>query len=192
MEVAPARPVPGARSVPPGNEYSSAAKWFHWLTVPALGIALLSGMTIRFIVDDTKMAFYALHESLGLLLLALAVLRLGWRLRHPPPALAAHLPRAIRIVADGVHLALYTLLIVQPVLGFFTTNAYGFPQQGDTAFLGLIDLPAFMDARPDLALQLHWGHSILGWLLAVLIGVHVAGTVYHHAWQKDGTLLRML
>jgi cytochrome b561 len=176
----------------PDGQYSSAAKWFHWLTVPPLAVLLASGLTIRFINDSAKMSFYTVHESLGLLVLLLSVARLTWRLMNPPPAMASHIPAVERIGAGTVHTALYAVLIGQPLLGFFTTNAYGFPQQGATAFLGFIDLPRFMDAANDLALALHWTHSIVGWLLIPLLAAHVGGVLYRHGLRSDGTLLRML
>ncbi|HUR21777.1 MAG TPA: cytochrome b [Vicinamibacterales bacterium] len=176
----------------PKEQYSRGAKWFHWLTVPPIAISLLSGLTIRFMNDDVKMSFYTLHESLGILMLLLTTARLLWRSQHPAPPLPAHIPAMVRLGANAVHASLYVALIVQPVLGFFTTNALGFPQQGATAFLGFINLPKFMDASPDVARTLHWAHSIVGWTLVPLIAAHVAGVVYHHAIRRDGTLLRMI
>jgi cytochrome b561 len=176
----------------PDGEYSRGAKWFHWLTVPPLVLILLSGLTIRFASDDARMAFYTVHESLGLLLLVLSTARLGWRLTHQPPRMAPAIPALERAVANTVHTLLYLLLIVQPLLGFFTTNAYGFPQRDATAFLGFIDLPKFMEAAPDLANSLHWVHSIIGWALIPLIVAHVAGVLRRHIAHGDGTLLRML
>ena len=94
--------------------------------------------------------------------------------------------------ASAVHSMLYVGLIVQPLLGFFTTNAYGFPQRGATAFMGFIDLPKFMEASQEHAVMLHWTHSLVGWTLVPLIAAHVLGTLYHHVVRRDGTLLRML
>lgn len=172
--------------------YSRGAKWFHWLTVPPMFVLLLSGLTIRFMNDEVKMAFYTLHESLGLLMLALGVARLAWRRRHRPPAFPAGMPATERLVAGTVHDVFYVVFIAQPLLGFFTTNAYGFPQRETTAFLGFIDLPIFMERAPELAEALHWAHSLTGWLLIPLIVAHVAGVLYHHVGKDDGTLLRML
>jgi cytochrome b561 len=176
----------------PDGQYGTLAKWFHWLTVPLMAVALATGPIIRFIKDEPKMAFYAVHESAGLLILALALSRLLFRRFSPPPALPAHIPAAMRRAAAGVHNALYAALVIQPVLGFLTTNAYGFPQQGRTAFLGFIDLPKFMEANMTLATVLHWGHSLVGWTLPVLLAAHIGGAIYHHAIRRDGTLLRML
>lgn len=175
----------------PCGEYSRGAKWFHWTTVPLIALLLASGLTIRFIADQWKMQFYTLHESVGLLVLLLSVARLTWRIRHPPPA-AAHLPTFERAGAEAAHRGLYAALIVQPLLGFFATNAYGFPQRDATAFLGFIDLPQLMEAAPELAPLLHWAHSLLGWALIPLLALHIGAVLFHHAGKRDGTLLRML
>jgi cytochrome b561 len=176
----------------PDGEYSRIAKWFHWTTVPLIVILLLSGLSIRFIADEPKIRFYMLHESIGLIVLLLSAARLTWRLTHPPPPMASHLPAIERFGAGLVHHALYIALIVQPILGFFTTNAYGFPQRDDRAFLGFINLPQFMEANVDLAHTLHWAHSIVGWLLIPALTMHVGAVVYHHAVKGDGTLMRMI
>jgi cytochrome b561 len=185
-------PIRGQDALHPDGQYSALAKLFHWVTVPLMAIAILAGLVIRFMKDDAKMAFYALHESVGLIILFLAVARLLWRLASRPPALPDHIPPAQKRVAAAVHHLLYAALIVQPLLGFLTTNAYGFPQQGATAFLGFIDLPKFMEPWEGLAVVLHWAHSLIGWALPFLIAAHVGGAIYHHAVRRDGTLLRMV
>lgn len=176
----------------PDGEYARGAKWFHWLTVPPVVVLLASGLLIRFIADDVKMRFYTVHESLGLLAFVLMAARLTYRLRNPPPPMAPHIPPLERMGAEATHHLVYALLLVQPVLGFLTTNLYGFPQQGATAFLGVIDLPRLMEASPELALTLHWAHSITGWLLISAIVAHVGGVLVHHVGKRDGTLTRML
>jgi cytochrome b561 len=192
MDATTATPLKGQDAAHPDGQYSTVAKWFHWLTVPPMFIAILTGLTLRFMKDDVKFSFYALHESIGLILLFLAIARLAWRLVSKPPATPDHLPANMRAAAAAVHHALYALLILQPLLGFFMTNAYGFPQQGATAFLFFIDLPKFMEASPGLAFVLHWLHSLGGWALPFLLAAHIGGAVYHHALRRDGTLMRML
>ena len=176
----------------PDGSYSALAKIFHWVTVPLIGLALASGFTIAHIKDDAKMTYYAIHESVGLTLLLLALARLAWRRVSPPPAAPEHLPRAMRQAAAATHHALYAALVIQPLLGFFTTNAFGFPMQGATAYLGFIDMPKFMNAWEGLAKVLLTLHGILGWALPFLIAAHVTAAIYHHAIRRDGTLMRML
>lgn len=191
-QTAQSLPIRGQDAMHPDGQYSTLAKWFHWLTVPLMFLAIATGLVIRFMKDDVKMSFYALHESAGLLILFLAIARLAWRGMSRPPALPDHIPAHMRAAASAVHHLLYAALIIQPLLGFLTTNAYGFPQQGATAFLFFIDLPKFMEAREGLAFVLHWMHSIIGWSLPFLLAAHIGGAIFHHAIRKDGTLLRML
>jgi cytochrome b561 len=98
----------------------------------------------------------------------------------------------MRKAAAGVHHAFYALLILQPILGFFATNAWGFPLQGATAYLGFINLPKFMATNEALAGVLQTLHAIGGWTLLALLVVHVGAVVLHQAIRKDGTLLRMI
>ncbi len=171
--------------------YSSTAKWFHWITAGLLLVALPTGFVIELLTDENKGAFYAVHQNVGFTILIVAALRLFWRVRNPVP-LDPALPAPLRIAATAVHHLLYLGLIVQPLLGFFTTNASGFPQQGDTAYLGLIDFPKFMEANEGLANALLAAHAFVGWSLVVLVCLHVAAVIFHQALRKDGTLLRMV
>lgn len=171
--------------------YSSTAKWFHWITAGLMLVALPTGFVISHLAEESKGAFYAIHQNAGFTILIVAALRLWWRLRNPVPPHPA-LPAPMRIAANGVHHLLYLCLILQPLLGFFTTNAFGFPQRGETAYLGLIDFPKFMETHEGLANALMAAHSFLGWSIVVLLTLHIAGAIFHQAIRKDGTLLRMV
>ena len=193
---ATAAPLPGQDAAHPDGQYGSAAKWFHWITVGLMAIALPTGFVIKFITGEAegayKMAFYAIHESAGLTILFAALARIAWKMRHPPPPHPACLPPLMKTAATATHHGLYALLVLQPVLGFLATNAWGFPMQGRTAYLGFIDLPKFMEASTGLAGVLSWGHTIGGYLLVLLLLAHIGAAVFHHAIRKDGTLMRML
>ena len=187
-----AAPLPGADAAHPDGQYSQVAKWFHWITVGLMAIALPMGFVIKHIKDADKMPFYAIHESAGLTILFVAIARLAWRLRNPPPPHPAHLPAPMRIGAEAVHHLLYLMLIVQPILGFLATNAWGFPLRGETAYLGFIHLPKFMEANEALAGMVQTFHNYGGWLIALLLAAHIGGAVFHHAIRRDGTLMRMI
>ena len=182
----------GADAAHPDGQYSVVAKWFHWVTVGLMAIALPMGFVIQHVKDDSKMAFYAIHESAGLTILFVAVARLVWRLRNPPPAHPSDLPAPMRIAAAAVHHLLYLMLILQPILGFVATNAWGFPMRGQTAYLGFIDLPKFMETNEALAGAVQAAHVYGGWLIAFLLLAHIGGAVFHHAIRRDGTLMRMI
>jgi cytochrome b561 len=195
MNVATARVLAGTDAAHPDGQYSTAAKWFHWITLVLMAITLPVGFVIKYIANEplaTKMVFYAVHESAGLTILFVTVARLVWRIMNPPPPLPEHIPAPMRLAATTVHWLLYAALIVQPVLGFTMTNAFGFPMQGATAYLGLIDIPAVMAENRSLAETLKTLHTWVGYSIAGLLVAHIAGAVYHHAFRRDGTLMRML
>ncbi|MBR0684232.1 cytochrome b [Roseomonas eburnea] len=188
--------LPGQDAAHPDGQYGSVAKWFHWITVGLIAIALPTGFVIKFITGEAdgayKMGFYAIHESAGLTVLLVALARLLWKATHRPPPHPESLPAILRIAGTATHHGLYALLIIQPVMGFLATNAWGFPLQGRTAYLGFIELPKFMETSEGLAQVLSWIHTIGGYLFLVLLVAHVGGAIFHHAIRKDGTLMRML
>lgn len=183
---------PAAGRVAPGGSYGTVAKWFHWVTVLLLAVALPLGPLISFIKDDAKMPFYAVHESAGVTLFLVVLLRWLWRWRHPPPPLDPRIPRPLRATAEAVHHSLYALLLLQPLVGFVMTNAFGFPLRGETAYLGFIDLPRFMPTVEWLGELLKSIHMVFGWLIALLLVLHIGGVVFHQAIRRDDTLLRMI
>ena len=208
-----ADPVVPTTAAAASRAYTTPAKWLHWITAALVGIALPGGFAIQYFTapdeailkpdepaaqaylaaaNAIKYGAYAIHESAGLTILLVMTLRLAWRLTHQPAPLPAHVPPALRKAAAAVHHSLYALLILQPILGFFATNAWGFPMQGATAYLGFIDLPKFMEANPDLAVVLQTMHNYGGWTILVLLVLHVGGVIYHQAIRRDGTLLRMV
>jgi cytochrome b561 len=187
-----AQRLPGTDARHPDGQYGAVAKAFHWVTVVLIAIALPVGFVIQHIKDSDKMVFYAIHESAGVTLFLVAVARLTWRMTHPAPPLPEHIPPPLRLVAGAVHNTLYAALLTQPVLGFLMTNAFGFPLRGETAYLGFINLPQFMEKNVPLAETLAAAHVWLGWTIALLLLVHISGAVFHHAIRRDGTLLRML
>jgi cytochrome b561 len=193
--VATARVMAGTDASHPDGQYSTVAKWFHWITLVLIATALPVGCVLKYLKDEpfaTKMVFYAVHESAGLTILLVTLARLGWRIANPPPPLPDHIPAQMRLAANTVHWLLYLGLIVQPVLGFTMTNAFGFPMQGATAYLGVIDIPAVMAENQSLAETLKTLHTWVGYSIAALLVAHIAGAVYHHAIRRDGTLMRML
>lgn len=196
MDATHAYALPGQDAAHPDGQYGSVAKWFHWITVGLIAIALPTGFVIKFITGDSdgayKMGFYAIHESAGLTILITAIARILWKMKHPPPPHPADLPAIMRIASTATHHGLYALLILQPLMGFFATNAWGFPMRGQTAYLGFIHLPKFMETSEGLANVLSWGHTIGGYLFVVLLAAHIGAAIFHHAIRRDGTLMRVL
>ena len=171
------------------DRWGAVSQSLHWIVV--LLIAVIAGLGL-YMVDlpnnPQKIRLYALHKSLGLTLLALVVLRLAWRTYAGAPSPVAGTPRWQERIATLTHVALYVLLLAQPLTGWLFNYASGFPLQ----WFGLFNLPrnpvADSDLR-DLAKSLHEAGF---WLLLVLVVAHVGAAFYHHLFLRDATLMRML
>ena len=91
-------------------------------------------------------------------------------------------------IASLTHLALYALLLAMPLSGWILNSASGFPLQ----WFGLFNLPAITGKDHDLHELTEELHELLFWSLVSLALVHAAAAFYHHLFQHDATLARML
>jgi cytochrome b561 len=166
------------------------AKLLHW--IGALAILLLIGhgwwMTHMAPRAD-RIAHYAGHAALGYDLLALLVLRLLWRWTNPVPALPGDLRRWERIAARAGHIGLYVLMLAASLTGWALAGTFRTPI---TADLFGLNVPQIV-ASQDRALHglFEESHMIPSYLLAVLVVVHVAGSLRHHFVKHNDVLRRM-
>jgi len=167
--------------------YSALAKLLHW-TASVLFMIPAGVIMKRIGPSDLQNTLYNLHRSFGALVLVLMVLRLAYRLAHGAPAPEPTLNAFQRIVAAAVHHLLYVLLLVQPVMGWAATSAYGAP----IIIFGAFRLPDFLAKDAALSKQLFAAHDLIGYALAALIAVHIGAALYHYVIRRDGVLQRML
>jgi cytochrome b561 len=171
--------------------YAVPARWFHWITAALMGVIIVVGLWIAYFRPEDepfKLRLYNIHESFGVIVWVLTLLRVAYRRRHPPPPLPAGTPAVIRFAAHATHVSLYVLLLTLPVIGFLATNAWGFP----LSVFGVLPLPSPVGKDEDLAKLLALLHRIGALTLIALVAGHVAGVVYHTFIRKDGLLQRML
>jgi cytochrome b561 len=131
---------------------------------------------------------YNLHKNVGLIVLSLAVVRLGWRWAHPVPLLPAGLPAWQAMAARATHIVLYVLLFLMPLTGFLYTALSGYP----VPLLMLWDLSKLVAANKPAGEWFKLAHLSLQWLLYFVVLLHVAGALQHHFVRKDWMLRRML
>jgi cytochrome b561 len=173
-----------------GLGYTATAKALHWIIVALLIVQFVLAWTMPHIRRDTKPdTLINLHLSFGIVILAIAALRLEWRLTHAEPPPEDGLPpwqvQTVRIL----HWLLYLLLFAVPVLGWMNASFRGFP----VILFGLIELPKLMATRaPGFA----WTGDVHGLLatyaLLALVALHVAAAFYHWLVRHDRVLQRML
>lgn len=168
--------------------YGALAKGFHWLIVALLIAQYAVAWTMPDIHRGTQPdTLINLHMSLGITVLALAVLRLIWRLLHPVPLIADNLPLWQRRTAQANHALLYGLIFAMPLLGWVAASGRGW-----TIDVWGTSVPRLIAPAPRLAGTIGDYHTDLSYLLLALVGLHVLAALYHHFWQRDRTLTRML
>jgi cytochrome b561 len=170
--------------------YTAAARWLHWLTAVLLVVVITAGLWIVYFEpkdEAFKFRLYNIHESVGVIVFALAIARLVTRWRNPPPPLTPDTPALIRQSARVTHLSLYALLFLMPVIGFLATNAWGFPLK----LFDLVPLPSPIGKDEALARTLSFLHGCGAIAIGTLIGTHLLGAAYHTFVRRDGLLKRM-
>lgn len=169
------------------ERYTGMAQALHWLTAAALCLLLpCVWVAENFPPGPIRVLWYMGHESLGISVLLLVLLRLTWRWRHPAPAYPPGMGRVTSLLAQLSHGLLYAVLLVMPVTGYLMGG-----NGQDVAWFNLIALPGFArnDALGKLADSMHVAGQFAVYGLVVL---HVLATVWHVAVRRDGMLERML
>src|SRR5256885_13184722 len=108
------------------ESYGIIAQSFHWLVallvLAQLGIGLYAA---NLPVSLARLRWLSHHKSLGLAILALVLLRLGWRALNPPPRLPGLMPRWGRRAALATPPLFFLLLILPPLARWAFAPAAG-------------------------------------------------------------------
>jgi len=172
------------------QRYTTIAILFHWLIALLIIGAFIMGLVMTDMpgISPTKLKYYSWHKWAGVTILALAALRLLWRLTHKAPPYPAAMPAWQQQSANALHGALYLLMFAVPISGYFYTLAAGFP----VVYFGVLELPVLMGPDPALKPVLKEVHFWLNMTLAGAVGVHLLAALKHHFIDRDGVLKRML
>jgi cytochrome b561 len=170
--------------------YTRIAVLLHWLIALLIVSAFALGVTMVDIpgITPTKLKYFSWHKWLGVTVLALACVRLLWRLTHPAPAYPDSMPRWQQSAAHGLHGLLYVLMFAIPVSGYFYSLAAGVP----VVYLGVLPLPVFIEADQALKPILKQVHYALNVTLLFIVVGHVFAALKHLFIDRDGLFRRML
>lgn len=169
--------------------WGAISQLLHWAIVLLITAIAIIGLTMTEMANGLpKIKIYALHKSLGLTLLALVVLRLLWRFYAGAPKPVPGTPHWQERIASLTHWALYLMMFAMPITGWLFNSSSGYPLQ----YFGLFNLPKIAAVNPGLADLSEWLHENGFWLLLLLVLAHAGAAFYHHLFQNDDTLRRML
>src|SRR5262249_23031603 len=102
------------------SHWGSVAKLFHWTIVVLILTQAFVGLTmVNLPRSPAVIPWYSFHKSIGLTVLALAVLRLSWRLFDARPAEPDGMPRWQARGARAGHALLYLLIFLVPLSGWW-------------------------------------------------------------------------
>jgi len=171
------------------NGYTSTTKVLHWLILVLLVAQFTTAWTMPHIGRNTPVTtLISLHFSFGIIILAVAIVRLIWRATHGGPTPLDGVPPWQIQSARGVHWLLYLLLFVVPILGWINASWRGMP----IVMFGL-ELPKLMATRAPGWSWTGDVHALLAnYLMLTLVGLHVLAALYHYFIRRDGVLQRML
>jgi cytochrome b561 len=173
----------------PADRWGAVSQSLHWLIVVLLLVMAWLGLTMTDLPNTPrKIEIYGLHKSIGLGILALVLLRLAWRLYAGAPQPLSGTPRWQQRIATATHAGMYLLLVAIPASGWVINSASGFPLR----WFGLFRVPQLVASDEALEELAEAWHEWMFWALVVLALVHAAAAIWHHVFQRDATLARML
>jgi cytochrome b561 len=169
------------------EKYSLPAVAVHWIVALCVfGLIPVGLLMSRMDESPTQDRLFSLHESVGVLVFFLMILRLALRfVGHTPPPAAVLTPFE-RIASRSTHGTLIVLLLITPIVGWLGVSAFG----ADVTFFGLFNLPSPLakdEALSDQIFAVHLGCAIL---IGILVVAHITGAVVH-AVRRDGVNERM-
>lgn len=187
-DVHPDGPVTPA-SPDPLERYTPIAQVLHWLTALLMLVAVVLAWIFMEMPDTAgdRFIFITLHKSMGQTILLLAVFRLFWRKRHPPPLMNGRFARWEARVAWWNHWLLYGIMILMPLSGTILATAAARPSPYFWLFYW--PQPPLIPALAHAALRIH----LIGqFFVYAFVGLHVLGAGWHVAVRRDAALDRML
>lgn len=164
--------------------YSKGAIALHWLIALVLAGEIALGFAMP--KDASGFALYQLHKSIGIVILLLTLVRIGWRLRFAPPPPVERGMGAM--LAGAVHVGFYVFLLAMPLSGWALVSSAQI--KVPTLVFGLVPWP-HLPLPDSLGPATMLAHQWLAFAGLALFFAHVAGALRHHFLLHDGLLARM-
>lgn len=191
------------------QRYTAVAIVLHWAIAAAILFLIPLGFWMHGRAEDGDVSAevfraYQLHKSIGLTVLWLSLVRLGWRLLNPPPPLPEHMPGWERFIAKAAHWAFYGLMIGLPLSGWlYVSTGWSIHDEAPlpvaTHYFGLFQVPALfglnqaaIEVREAAAGSAFTAHYLLAYAAIGLTVLHVLAALKHHLFDKDDVLAHMV
>lgn len=166
--------------------YDRGAIGLHWITAVLVVIVGVLGLLHDSWPKGRQSFWINIHALVGVALWALLMARIWWRRTHPPPALPPGAGKLSEALARPVHLLLYALLFVIPLLGIVT-----FIWHGRAFDFGLFKVDFGVQKNPAIFHPTEDLHGYLAYALFTVASLHALAALWHQFARRDGVLLRM-
>jgi len=175
-----------ARTTTDRPQFTGSMRFLHWL-MAAMVLAML-GIGIAMVASlGGYHRLVSIHRPLGILILILVVIRfVNRRLSSLPPFPATMSPQE-RFAARASEALLYTLLLVEPLVGWGMLSAARYP----IVLFGSLHLFPILPHSVMLYAVLRRTHTFLAYLLFLAFVAHFGAILFHTLIVRDGMLSRM-
>lgn len=162
----------------------------HWL----IAIAILGLCTLGiYMVRTETWGLYHWHKSIGLMLFALILARVAWRLKQGLPPPVREMSRWEHRASQCAHWLLLAATVALPITGmmFSGLGGHGFGIFGLEIVGSRYVNGAAVPINASLSVFGQSAHSWIGYGLLALVALHIGAALKHHFIDKDNTLRRM-
>jgi cytochrome b561 len=183
--------------------YTPAARRYHWWVAALILIQFPVGLymvyrgkemvgindrgePVKGVWDAVTNTLYSSHKTLGLIILLLVILRLGYRLTQGAPRPDPSVPKALTGVAHLVHWSIYILLLAVPIGGYLGIS------YGNYLDVFGVRLPALTPESKEMSEEIFELHALGAFTLIGLVLLHTGAAIYHRFVRKDRVVERML
>jgi cytochrome b561 len=171
------------------TRFGAVAQAFHWITVVLVVAAyfLGEGGSESRVYSGARASSLQLHETLGILVFAVVLLRVLWRIVDRVPE-EPPMPGWMALASRLVQWALYAMLIAVPLTAIVGAWYEGHP----VTFIGVGDIGPWLSLSQSFGRTIMELHSSLGSFIVWVAGAHAAAALFHHFFLRDRVLLAML
>jgi cytochrome b561 len=168
------------------ERYPVRTRILHWLTAVLIFTALFVGFVMVNSIGSYS-TLIKVHMTLGVLILAIVVVRAVNRFTHRVPKLPDTVGWAEHKLVVGSELAMYALMLAQPLIGWAMLSASG----AHPEIFGTLTLPRIAPFNADLYFILRQLHSLFAFTLVAVIAAHISAVLWHSVTLRDRMLSRM-
>ena len=168
------------------RQFTASMRFLHWLmaamvlTMLGVGVAMVAS-------PGSYHRLVSIHRPLGILILLLVVIRYANRRFSALPPFPATMSSQERFIASASELAFYTLLFVEPLVGWGMLSAARYP----IVLFGSLHLFPILPHSVMLYTVLRQTHTVLAYLLFLMFIAHLGAILFHTLIARDGIFNRM-